>query len=205
MKVGIIEHNYNFKHDLKPHHKEIKKPAPEKINLIRYSDLTRLAFGSQISQIKTTTTENPLQEVITSPIPGVEHAKEWPLNLNDLKKMFARFKDAQKHHGINENTTPMVSVYNMSQGGTRYLGAYNVLINRLIVDEGAVLFDMNETANVIDEALAHELYHCKRGLYFSRLSDKAIEKAIDTRIEEALSTQNLPIFEVIAGEKVPAF
>ena len=207
MKIDLL--NKCYADSVKTRNDSIKIPAKEPFSLpantLRYADLTRLAFGSQIAQVKQPLEENPLQEVITSPIYGVEHAKEWPLNIADLKKMYARFKDAQKFNNIDESKTPMLSVYNLTDSGGKIYGVYNILINRVIADEGQVLFEMGKTANVLDEALAHELYHCQRGLYFSKLSDEAVEKAIDKRLDQAISTRNLPIFEIIAGEKIPQF
>lgn len=180
------------------------EPAPRQNfeGVLKYTDLTRTAFCGQIAQIK----QAPQEECILdstkiSPIEGLEHSKEWPLPLAGLKKLVARFNMAKEFTRISENKTPMLSVYNLSSHGRVY-GVYDILVNRLSLDEGIVLFDIDKTANIVDEALAHESYHCKRAQYFSRLSDNTVSKAIDNRISNALLTGNLPIYELMAGESL---
>lgn len=169
---------------------------------LKYTEIPKIAFGSQLLQIKQATPElNPLDAAKIWPIEGVEHAKEWPIPVQSLKILKERFAAAQYYNGIDTKMTPGLAVYNIDSSGRHYTGFYDALTNKLTITEGVVLFDIDKKGNVVDEALAHESYHCKRTHYFSSLSDEAITNAIDDRIFNALTGKKLPIYELIAGEK----
>lgn len=203
MKLGLTLQGYNdFSRKNTITTQQTLPQTQPSSDMIKYSELTSLAFSGQIAQIKQTSNQqNELEATKAYPLKGVEYAKVWPLDLNSIKAMHKRFKNSQAFNNIPEDKAPTMAIYALDG----LSGVYTTLIHRLIIDEGAVLFDANKTGTKADESLAHESYHSQRALYFSQLSDKAIEKAIDKRFETLLLNRNIPMIELMSGEKIPQF
>jgi hypothetical protein len=169
---------------------------------IKYTALPAIAFGSQIAQIKPVDSQlNPLDEAKTWSKEGIEYAKEWPIPAKSLEILNKRFEDALKFNQIDKKEAPGLAVYNLSSNGRQYMGFYDSLTNKLTITEGAVLFDIDKKASVLDEALAHESYHCQRAHFISAISDDSLTEAIDNRLMSNLTEGRFPAYDIVTGEK----
>jgi hypothetical protein len=172
------------------------------MNGLKYHEIPSIAFCAQMAQVKPSTQDlNPLDAAKAWPIKGVEYAREWPIPQKSLEILKDRFVLAQQVNKIDNQNTPVLGVYNIDSSGRHYIGLYDALTNKLTVNEGVVLFDIDKKANVVDEVLAHESYHCQRTQQFSVLSDQAVSQAIDERLEKLLTSNNFPLYEIIVGDK----
>ena len=105
MNLGLTLQGYNdFSRNIIANPEQIKPITQHSSDVVKYSELTSLAFSGQIAQIKKETPQpNLLEEQKAYPIDGVEYAKEWPLDQKSIKVMHQRFKNAQAFNNIEEN------------------------------------------------------------------------------------------------------